>query len=37
MEAIIEQYFNGLCECGCTTFQINTFCFIVNENFININ
>lgn len=37
METIIEQYFNSLCECGCITFEINTLCFIVNENLIEIN
>lgn len=37
MEVAIEQYLNGLCECGCSTFQINTLCLLINENFIDIN
>ena len=38
MDAVLEQYFNNLCECGgCTTFQINTQCLQINGQFININ
>lgn len=38
METAIELYFNNLCECeGCTTFQINTQCLIINSNHLIIN